>query len=121
MKLTNTEVFELYNTLIALTQDSNIKLPVRVGFLLVRDIKILTPIYESINQMRQNIVNQYSINDKNQNEIENLLFLANSQLEELGKIEEDVDLFTINLKDIENLTLSLGVLNILQLIIKGED
>lgn len=121
MKLTNNQVYGLYETLIKF-QDKNKSLPIKVGFALLQNIKILEPIYSSIDTLRQNLIlaNGTQTEDGMVNVPKDKLEEVNKELTILGNEESEVKLRKIKLQDIENLELSLEELIKIEILIEEE-
>ena len=124
MKITNSELFNLYETLIKLKMEVDTILPIRVGYNILRNIQILKPFYDSIATMRDNIAYRYGQPQPDGTVIippENI-DKANEELYMLSNIVNEVELLTISLEDIENYGLSLNDLNNIDNIIdNGKD
>lgn len=116
MILTNMEIINLTEGLVTLKQiDSNIS--VKVGFNIIKNIKILTPIYDSIIEMRNSIVQKYAVNNSISEEN---LEIVNAELLELGNLKNEINLNMINLDDIADLSITLDLLDKISNIINEE-
>lgn len=117
MILTNIEIINLTEGLTALKQiDSNV--PIKVGFNIIKNIKILTPVYESIIEMRNSVVQKYAVNNSISEEN---LEIVNAELLELGNLKNEIDLNMVNLNDIANLFIPLDLLDKISSIIIEAD
>lgn len=114
MILTNIEVINLTEGLISFKQDNSNILPIKIGFNIIKNIKILTPIYESIIEMRNDIVRKYA--KDNQLE-EKDLDITNAELLELGNLKNEIELNKISLNDIAELKITLELLDKISYII----
>lgn len=114
MILTNIEIINLTEGLINLKQDNSNILSIKVGFHIIKNIKILTPIYESIIEMRNDIIQKYA----NNNYIEEKnLDIANAELLELANLKNEIELNKISLNDIAELKITLELLDKISCII----
>ena len=124
MTLTNFQVLTLYPALASLRDDKDLKLPVRVGYKLLRNIELLSSSYETIQKMRDEIVIKYGdlIDDKGTYQVPpEKVEEANKELNDLAQVEAEYNILPIELKQIEDLPLSLDSLNsIYEIIIDGE-
>lgn len=116
MILTNGEIFQLYEFLYQIKQDTNIKLPIKAGFNLIKNIKTLSGIYEIISEQRMDIIKEYL--NENQEVPVDKVEEVNILLTELAEIENEVSLAYINLEDLKEINMSLNELELLSLIIK---
>lgn len=117
MILTNVEIINLTEGLINLKQDNSNVLSIKVGFNIIKNIKILTPIYESVVEMRNDIVQKYA----NNNHIEEKnLDIANAELLELANLKNEIELNKIALNDIAELKITLELLDKISCIIDDE-
>ena len=119
MKLTNNKIFNLYSSLNTLKSKD---LPIKVGFALLQNIKTIEPIYQSVCELRDKLVldNGTQNEDGTVNVDKDKIGYVNEQLAILGEEESEVELRTIALKDIEDLTMSLNDLAGLEEIISEE-
>lgn len=114
MVLTNIEIVNLTEGLITLRQDNSNILPIKIGFNIIKNIKILTPIYESIIEMRNDIVYKHSKDNRIE---EKDLDITNAELLELGNLKNEIKLNKISLEDIAELKISLDLLDKISYII----
>jgi hypothetical protein len=122
MILKSYEVCNLYESLINIQQE-NIKFPIKFGFILIKNTKLLAPIYESIIQVRDNTFMNYAEEDGNGETIipEDKIEAAQKELDELSEVENEVLLSTVSLKEIEEFELGLKDLEGLYPIIISEE
>lgn len=114
MILTNIEIINLTEGLVTFKQDNSNILPIKIGFNIIKNIKILTPIYESIIEMRNDIIQKYANNDLIE---ENKLDIINAELLELGNLKNEIDINKISLNDISEVKISLDLLDKISIII----
>ena len=124
--MTNKEVIDLYEALLAIQKNENIILPIRVGYVFLKNIKILQPIYESIMETIQTIGNKYGtliFNEQNQPMFQidkDKIDLANQELIELNNFNngEILNLTYLKLQDIENISLPMNYLSAIAVLIE---
>ena len=85
MVLNNTQIFVLYETLLSLKNKTS-DITITAGFNIIKNIKILEPIYEAIAEARLQILLKFgTINDEDQIEVpQSKIEDANILLNELG-------------------------------------
>ena len=120
MKLTNNQIFKLYESLNIFKENKQI--PIKVGFALLQNIKTIEPIYQSVITLRDNLaIENGDVNDQGIVSIyPDKIEYVNQELSKLGLEETEVNLRMIKLKDIENLNMSLEDLIGLEIIIEEE-
>ena len=110
MLLTNEKIYNYANKLAEAFEDSEQRLPVKINFYLQKNKKVLIDLAQDIEQSRLSIAKangtynaekgQYAIAP---DKVEN----AQKELSELFEIEQEVDIYTINIDTIdENLMLT---------------
>lgn len=119
MKITNEQIFNLYDTLNEIISNKDNILPVRTGFNFIKNFRVIAEARTAIDEARQRIIRVGCENPQNltPQEIENI----NIKLIELGAIEDDLPLILIPLDEILELKLSLYEMNALMPILKSEE
>lgn len=109
----NSEIFVLYDSLNELSQKNDVKLPAKIGYICLKNKNLLEPYYKTISESRDKIVQEYIEKDEegNMRVPEDKIEEANNKLQEILDIEEDIDLQKINIKDIEDESLPMDILN----------
>lgn len=121
MILNNSQIYSLFEILFQIKQTEN-KLPIKVGFNIIRNIQILEPIYNAIADSRKEILLTYGVLNTEghvtipQDKVEEV----NQLLLDLSNIENDISLMKLNLSDLEYLSLTLDDIEKLYPIINGE-
>lgn len=92
--------------------DSATKFPTKVAYAIVRNGRLLEPIYNDIMLCRRNILEKYGKADKTKEgyynfETQDMANKAKQELEELGELDTEVTIHKIKFSDIEDLSLSL--------------
>jgi hypothetical protein len=108
MKLTNTQVITLLN---GFSELQNKKLPVKVGFAITKNMKVMESSASAYESERSKIVGKYAKKDENGNPVvNNGRYVFGNQkdqdgytqeVNELLEIENDVDIQTVTLDDLE--------------------
>lgn len=116
----NKDIVTMYNGLMSLVSDET-KLPARVSFAIVRNIKLLTPIVEDINLSRQSVAEAYGIKiDEGYSIPQQQVDTVNQELAAIAEMEVDVPIVKIKMADVENLNISVGVAEALGLMMEEE-
>lgn len=122
MKLTNVEILKLFEGLNKLRGDRSQVLPIKAGFAIVKDIKILEPIYTSIITMRDELVRTYG-EQKDDGSIAippDKVQQTNEELSKLSEIENEVELDILPLSMLQDLSFTLEEIDVLYPIINSE-
>ena len=108
MKLTNTQVITFLN---GLSELQNKKLPIKVSFSIIKNMKAMETVATAYEAERNKIVEQYAKKDENDNPVieDNRYIFQNeeaqksytSEVTELLEIENDIDIQTVTLDDLE--------------------
>ena len=123
MVLTNQQIIDLSEGLASLRNSKLKELPISVCYTLIKDIKLLEPLYESAMSMVKTIGLKYGELKTDGNiviENEENRIKAQRELDELSKIENHVDLETVNLSQIGNYFCSLDDMFRIYPLINGE-
>lgn len=120
MKLSNNQIFKLYEGLNILK--SNKELPIKVSFALLQNIKTIEPIYQSVITLRDNLaIENGNVDDNGMVTIHpDKIEFVNKELQSLGNEETEVNLRMIKLSDIENINMSIEDLASLEIIISED-
>lgn len=120
MKLSNNQIFKLYEGLNILK--SNKELPIKVSFALLQNIKTIEPIYQSVITLRDNLaIENGNVDDDGMVTIHpDKIEFVNKELQSLGNEETEVNLRMIKLSDIENINMSIEDLASLEIIISED-
>ena len=123
VQLTNNQIIKLYELLNSL--DSQIKLPIELGFTIIHNIKILQPYYQSVMEMRERLIRENGIQTE-EGHVQippHLINEINQQLYSLLDIKIEIpSLILINAKQLNDIfkEMSLKEINILYPISKLE-
>lgn len=97
MKLTNEQIYSYAMNLIKAFDNENQNLPVKLSFYILKNKKILTDLAREIEVARMELVQNASQDEKN------------IKIEELAKIEQEVNIYTINFEELDkDLVLTTG-------------
>ena len=89
--MTNLEIYTLYQALVNLSQNNNIQMPIKVGYLILKNKNLLEPYYKSLEEARMSVVKRYGVQDSNGDfrVPDDKLKIANEELDEILGIEEE--------------------------------
>lgn len=117
----NKDIVTMYRGLTSLASDLETKLPAKVSFAIVRNIKLLTPIVEDIDFARQSVAATYGIGVEGGYSIpEQQIDIVNQELTAIAETEVDVPIVKVKMSDIENLNISVGIAEALEFMIEEE-
>ena len=117
----NKDIVTMYRGLISLASDLETKLPAKVSFAIVRNIKLLTPIVEDIDFARQSVAATYGVEAEGGYSIpEQQIDTVNQELTAIAETEVDVPIVKVKMSDIENLNISVGIAEALEFMIEEE-
>lgn len=117
----NKDIVTMYRGLTSLASDLETKLPAKVSFAIVRNIKLLTPIVEDIDFARQSVAATYGVKvDGGYSIPEQQINTVNQELTAIAETEVDVPIVKVKMSDIENLNISVGIAEALEFMIEEE-
>lgn len=117
----NKDIVTMYRGLTSLASDLETKLPAKVSFAIVRNIKLLTPIVEDIDFARQSVAATYGVEvDGGYSISEQQIDTVNQELTAIAETEVDVPIVKVKMSDIENLNISVGIAEALEFMIEEE-
>lgn len=117
----NKDIVTMYRGLTSLASDLETKLPAKVSFAIVRNIKLLTPIVEDIDFARQSVAVTYGVEVESGYSIpEQQIDTVNQELTAIAETEVDVPIVKVKMSDIENLNISVGIAEALEFMIEEE-
>lgn len=122
VKKTNLEIYNLFNKLNETFLQETKAFPVKIYFKIQKNINLLKEIVDEIDKSRMYIVNNYGIlREDGQYEIpENQFDLVNNELDELGNIEQEINISILKFEDIENLELTPAQMEAIMFMIEEE-
>ena len=121
MVLTNNEIYSLYEGLNKIVQNKELKIPVKTSFYILKNIKELQNAYESLMDLRKEIILKYADQDgENYTIPAEKIEAANMELTDLLIIENEVNIAKIKLSDIESLEIDLEDIGSIMMIIEEE-
>ena len=120
----NRDIITMYQGLSQLASNEGMRLPARVSFAVVRNLKMLIPIIEDIDMARQSIAETYGtldVDNPTQYRIpENNRDTVNQELDAIMETEVDVPLVKIKMTEIEDLNISIAMAEALMFMV-GEE
>jgi hypothetical protein len=100
MKLTNNQIYTYATNLAAAFQDSTQKFPVKVNFYLQKNKEVLLTMAQDIEKARMDLLSSYGHLDNETNRFiidEDKIALASKELEDLFNLEQEVNIYKINI------------------------
>lgn len=122
MILTNNEIYELTSKLVQNFNSTEQYIPIKLNFVINKNIQILKGYFEEIEKARFNIGKQYGVQEEDGYSIlpENFSAAA-KELEDLGKIEQDVQFLKVNINLLDdNIKLTAPQMNAIMFMIDEE-
>ena len=105
MKLTNKQIYDYAIALMEAFKDNTQKLPIKINFYLQKNKKILLDLGQDIETSRMEIIREHGILDKETNQYiipSEKIEIANKELGELLELEQEVNLYTINIDSLSD-------------------
>lgn len=122
MKITNGNILNYLDKLDEAFKEEKRTLPVKVLFYVQKNKKLLISLQDEIMQMRDEIIHAFAeINENGEHFLPQDKFdIVNSKLEDLAKIEQEIEFSYINLDDVIDLELTPAQIESLMFMIKEE-
>lgn len=120
----NRDIITMYQGLLQLASNEEMRLPARVSFAVVRNLNVLIPIIKDIDMARQSIAETYGtldVDNPTQYRIpENNRDTVNQELDAIMETEVDVPLVKIKMTEIEDLNISIAMAEALMFMVEEE-
>lgn len=122
MKLTNNEIYNIFQNINFAFQDSSKYLPVKVNFFLQKNVSILQELAQEIENSRLFIGKEYGVYENGGYKIlpENFE-KANKEIEDLFNIEQDVKIKMIKESDLDGFDLTMAQMSAILFMIEEEE
>ncbi|MCM1217885.1 MAG: hypothetical protein NC548_25635 [Lachnospiraceae bacterium] len=122
----NKQILANYDALVQLKSKDDIRLPVKVSYAVTRNSRILEPIVEDIETLRNKIITEYGEPVPNQpgmyrekpGQDPGVLY---DKIEELMNVETEVPIQKISIEDLDGLSFSFSEIDALYFMIEGEE
>lgn len=125
MKLTNGYILIYTETLVEeILSNDRLKFPAKVSYIIQRNYKKLLEIAQDILKAKVEICEEYSTskeNDVYRFDDKEKMYKANEELTGLMSVEQEVNILTFDIAVIEDLSLTSKQMEILMLMINGEE
>ena len=125
MKLTNEQIYNLTLYLFREFKDNSLYLPIRINFYLQKNKNQLWFLTQDIESARLGIAKKYGKISKETNRYiipEEKQDMAQKELNDLSKLEQEVQIYKIKLSDLsDDLKLTMGQMNALMFMIDEEE
>jgi len=124
-KATNEQIYQIFNNIqqYLINPKLNIVLPLKPNFYLLKNYKTFTTLAEEIETMRVAIGQKYgTLQEDGTYFVEGDNFpIAQQELQELGKIEQSVEIYTVSLDDLKDIELTTKQMEALLFMIEDEE
>lgn len=123
MKLTNAQIFEMATNLVAAFQNETRYLPAKLNFYIQKNRNILSARAEEINASRTAIISHYGDIDMNTGNYtipDDKKSIVNSELSDLAKLTQEINLERIPLSYLDNLEFTSKQMQALMFMIEDE-
>ena len=123
MKLKNSDIVKIYETLINIYNQKDMKFSAKIAFSLIRNINLLQPYYTNIMEVREDLIrnNGLELVDGTYQIPQDSIDFINQELQDLLDIECEIELNKINFEDFPQLQLTLNEWESLEKILSIED
>lgn len=117
----NKDILTMYNGLMGLASDPEARLPAKVSFAIMRNIRNLSPIVEDIETTRRQIIVDHGgvpVGDDQMQIQHDQIDDCQRCFDELGNMDVDIALMKIKFEDIESLNLSIPMAQALEFMLE---
>lgn len=123
MRLKNSDIIKIYETLINIYNQKDMKFSAKTAFSLIRNINLLQPYYINIMEVREDLIrsNGSELVDGTYQIPQDSIDFINQELQDLLDIECEIALNKINFEDFPQLQLTLNEWDSLEKILTIED
>lgn len=123
MKLKNSDIVKIYETLINIYNQKDMKFSAKIAFSLIRNINLLQPYYTNIMEVREDLIRSNGLEqgDGTYQIPRDSIDFINQELQDLLDIECEIELNKINFEDFPQLQLTLNEWESLEKILSIED
>lgn len=124
MKLKNKQIFEMANNLYRSFDGEKKYFPAKVNFCISKNKQILFKEYDEINTIRTEILNKYGKLDKEKNTYsfeKDKIEIVNKELDDLLNMEQELNIYFIDIKDIENIEFTPQQMDAILFMIDGDE
>lgn len=119
----NKDILTMYSGLAGLASDLEARLPAKVSFAIMRNIRNLSPIVEDIETARRQIIVDHggvAVGDDQMQIQHDQVDDCQRCFDELGNMDVDIALVKIRFEDIESLNLSIPMAQALEFMLEEE-
>ena len=122
MKITNRQIYDLYQELITAFSNETRYFPAKVNYTIQKNLKTLYQLTQEIENIRLNIIEQYGEIKENYECIilPEHITIANKELNDLSNIQQDINILYLSLEDIENIDFTPAQMGAILFMIKEE-
>ena len=123
MKLTNQQIYQYAENLLSIFNDKfNIYIPAKANFYIQKNISLLAAAGQEIEKARLEIAKHYGVLDNNKQQYiipEDNLKDANTELQDLFNIEQELEIKTFSIEDLGNTEFTAGQMQAIMFMIEG--
>lgn len=124
MILKNKDIIEYYEELSASFKDNTKYLPAKISFIIQKNIKMLKELSEEIYSARNNIIQNYGIQDEEDKDSfiipKEFQEITQKELDDLIEMEQEVNILMLKFSDIENLEFTMNQMEAIMFMIEEE-
>lgn len=124
MILKNKDIIEYYEELSTGFKDNTKYLPAKISFIIQKNIKMLKELSEEIYSARNNIIQNYGIQDEEDKDSfiipKEFQEITQKELDDLIEMEQEVNILKLKFSDIENLEFTMNQMEALIFMIEEE-
>ena len=124
MILKNKDIIEYYEVLSTGFKDNTKYLPAKISFIIQKNIKMLKELSEEIYSARNNIIQNYGIQDEEDKDSfiipKEFQEITQKELDDLIEMEQEVNILKLKFSDIENLEFTMNQMEALIFMIEEE-
>lgn len=118
----NKDIMAFYEGLISLKQRVELCFSAKVAYSIIRNIKILEPIYQDIVSVRTNILNEHGVESTENpgywNIKEGHNEIVQEEFRKIDELENDITLYKVTIEDLKGSQLSVADMEILFLMLE---
>ena len=122
MKLTNYTIYTSAQKLQSAFVEKTQYLPAKINFYLQKNIQTISTLAQEIEKSRQEMVSHYAIPDSETGEMmipKDKLMEASQELEDLFQLEQEVNIYMINIDSFGDIQLSMEQMDAILFMVEG--
>ena len=124
MQIKNIDIIKFYENLKKVFNNDEKYFPAKITFIILKNIKTFNVLAEEIYIARNNIIQHYGVQDKEDNDSfiipDEYKEIAQKELDDLIELEQEVPILKIKFSDIENLEFTMNQMEAIMFMIEEE-